>query len=268
MKREIRELVTVDGRKVLRCTFPDSRWYAERVSHDGTEENRMWVYVPSTTWILDVGYPKGDNLLRWWASKGFDEGERLKRMAGEKGSIVHQACGRIAQGGKVCIGDRFENPHTLEQQEISAAEYHCVMTFADWWRSERPEVIAIERTVWSDKYGYAGTEDFVLRLKSTGYKTIHVIDLKTSKDVYTSHELQVSSYKHADTSLPRNARGQIVGVKLGILQVGYTRNKTKQFKYTEVPDRFPLFLAAHRIWKHEESHQKPAQRDYPLEITL
>lgn len=268
MKREIREVVEVGGKKLIRLTTADSRWYAMNVSADGTEENREWLYVPSVTWVIDVGYPKGEYFCRWWASKGFDEGERIKHAAGDKGSIVHQACERIARGGTVSLSDKFENPRTLQMYEISATEYHCVMTFAEWWESERPEVIAIERTVWSDKYHYAGTEDYVLRLKSTDYKTIHVIDVKTSKQVYSSHEVQVSALKHADSSLPRNEQGKVVGVKLGILQVGYTLNKKKQFKFTEVPDRFPLFLAAYRIWKYEEGSVVPHQRDYPESISL
>jgi hypothetical protein len=268
VKREVREVVEVRGQRMIRITTPDSRWYGVHVSTDGSEENRQTVYVPSVTWIIDTGYPKGENFARWWASKGFDEGERIKVAAGEKGSIVHQGCERIARGGTVALGDEFENPNTLRQQEISAVEYYCVMTFAEWWKSEEPEVLGIERTVLSDKYNYAGTTDYVLRLKSTSYKIIHVIDVKTSPNLWSSQELQVSALKHADSSLPRNAQGKTVGVKLGILQVGYLKNKHKHFKFTEVPDRFPLFLAAQKIWKFEEGHKVPLQRDYPPSISV
>ncbi len=267
LRREIREVVEVGGKQLIRLTTPDSRWYSQSVSVDGTAENRKWVYVPSVTWIIDTGYPKGKGFEFYLKTSGFNADE-VVQLAGERGSIVHQACERIARGGSVSLSDKFENPETGQQREISANEFHCAMTFAEWWESERPEIIAIERTVWSGKYNYCGTEDYVLRLKSTNYKIIHVVDVKTSKNVYSSHELQVSALKHADSSLPRNAQGKVVGVKLGILQVGYTLNKKKQFKYTEVPDRFPLFLAAQKIWKHEAGSQKPHQRDYPMELKL
>jgi hypothetical protein len=54
---------------------------------------------------------------------------------------------------------------------------------------------------------------------------------------------------------------------LGILQVGYKRNKNG-FKFTEVEDQYPLFLATREIWKKETSGQRPLQKDYPLEISL
>lgn len=264
MKREIREVVTVDGQQILQVTMQDERWYARQVSTDGTAENKHWDFVPSVTWITGKGYPKGFPFMKWLAnSSGWDEAEAARIFGGEKGSKVHQACWLIASGGTFSLQhSEFENPTTHQSETLNCAECHCVMTFAEWWNLERPEVIAIEQSVWNERYRYAGTIDLKCRLRSTNYNPIHVIDLKTSPNVYPEMELQVSAYKHADPTLPKS------GVKLGILQVGYTRNKKQQYKYTEVPDRFPLFLAAYKIWKHETAGQKPLQRDFPLELKL
>ena len=40
------------------------------------------------------------------------------------------------------------------------------------------------------------------------------------------------------------------------------------YKFTEVEDQFPLFLAAKQIWAKETKGQVPHQKDYPLKITL
>ena len=57
------------------------------------------------------------------------------------------------------------------------------------------------------------------------------------------------------------------GWHLGILQVGYRRNKAG-WKLTEVEDQFPLFLAAKQIWAKECEGVEPFKKDYPLSITL
>lgn len=232
-------------------------------SLDGTAENRAWEFVPSVTWICDVGYPMGYGLRRWLANRSsWDEAEEIKSAAGEKGSKVHQGVRIISEGGAVTLSDAFTNPNTMKQEEVTAEEYFAMMTFKQWCDDEEPEFLANEYTVWNEKYRYAGTIDLKCRLKSTRYQHIHIVDIKTSSSVFTPMELQVSAYKHADLSLPK------AGVKLGILQVGYKPNKKKKFKYTEVPDRFPLFLAARKIWVHEAGSVRPLQRDYPLSISL
>ena len=100
----------------------------------------------------------------------------------------------------------------------------------------------------------------VVDLKCRIKGKLWLIDFKTSADIWPAHELQVSAYKHADV----NRRT----LKIGILQVGYRRNKTKKWKFTEVKDQWPLFLAARKIWGKETEGQKPLQREYPLSLSL
>src|SRR5205085_7684493 len=56
--------------------------------------------------------------------------------------------------------------------------------------------------------------------------------------------------------------------RLGILQVGYKRNKNQKYKLTEITDKFPLFLAAKLIWANECEGVAPLQKDYPLLVSL
>ncbi len=268
MKREIR--VVDEARGLVQITSPDERWYSRQVSSDGTEENRTWDFVPSVTWITGY-FPKDVRFFKYIASTGWDEAEIRKADAGNKGSKVHQACGVLMAGGTVMLEhSQFTNPRTMESEELTPAEYECLMSFKEWFDEMRPEIVAVEYVVWNEKYHYAGTVDLLVKiarkvkLKGGGSKTIvetWLIDLKTSPEIWPSFELQVSAYKHADSSLPRN-------VKLGILQLGYKRNKFKKWKFTEIKDQFPLFLSVRKIWAKETAGQRQMQKDYPLELRL
>jgi hypothetical protein len=55
--------------------------------------------------------------------------------------------------------------------------------------------------------------------------------------------------------------------KIAILQIGYKRNH-KEYKFTELEDKFNLFLSAQTIWLNETSGQKPSQKDYPIKLKL
>lgn len=250
------DIVEVDiARGIKRITTADSRWYARHISVDGTAENRSWDYVPSVTWVCDH-YPKGRGFWMWLAKHGWSESEEIKAMAGDKGSKVHHAITRLVSGGTVLMGDSFADGDG-DMSPLTPAEYECLMSFVEWWNEVKPELIAAEVTVWNEKYRYAGTLDLKVRIG----KTVWIIDIKTSPQVWPSFEIQVSAYKHADPSANKNTR-------LAILQVGYKYNKKKKWKFTPVADQFDLFLAARKIWARETAGVSPLQREYPLELSL
>jgi hypothetical protein len=141
------------------------------------------------------------------ANHGWDEAETIKREAAERGSKAHQACESLLLGNTVKLTDGFINPDNGEMEELTPDEYFCVMTFADFWaqftRDHKVEVVDTEKVAWvgaahGEQYGYAGTRD--MKLLVDGKATI--LDIKTSQDVYLSHELQLSALKHADPDLP------------------------------------------------------------------
>lgn len=254
MKREIR---TVDAeRGIIQCTYPDERWYHRVVmGHDD--------FVPSVTWITSF-YPKGEGLMRFVGKHGYDEAEEIKAAAGDRGSKVHKAIERLVGGGLVDMESMFENPRTLEPQELTADEYFSAMTFVQWCDSAKPVFLGSEYTVWNEKYHYAGTVDLKCRIAEDNYRSIWIIDVKTSQDVWPSNELQISAYKHAEFPSKQSQRG----VRLAILQVGYRRNKKQKFKLTPVQDQFTEFLALRRIWAKECDGKVPLQREYPLSLSL
>lgn len=257
MKREIRSVDPVRG--ITQLTLPDERWYVREVP-DGNG-GKILDFVPSVTWICGTGYPKQEQFVRWVGKVGNEAAHEAKTADGERGSKVHQAVNRIVRGGIVAMEDYFENPNTLEQEQLKPKEYFALQTFAEWFEKERPEMIASEVTVWNERYRYAGTLDLLCRLRSDEYKFARIIDVKTSQNLYPEMELQVSAYKHADLTIPK-------GTHLGILQVGYEKNKNQKYKFTAVADKFPLFLAARKIWAQEVGSARPFEREYPLSISL
>lgn len=268
MRKEIRQ---VEGDR-LQITCLDERWYARQISADGTEKNKRWQFVPSTSWVASF-FPKDVRFFKYLASKGWAEAEEYKAMRGTQGSKVHQAIKVLLEGVEVKMSDSFTNPDTLKDEELDAEEWLCIMSFVEWFRSEQPEieVIQSEYVVWNDKHNYAGTVDLKCRLGTRKLKSaegksvtrragIWIIDFKISPEIWPSYELQLSGYKHADSHTGP--------VNLAILQLGYRKNKHKKWKFTPVKDQFSLFLAVRKIWARETKGTMPLQRDYPLSLNL
>ena len=265
MKKEFR--VVQNG--TVQVTTVDERWYTRQGTNPQTGLPEVQ-FIPSVTWIAGH-YPKGIGFYKWLADKGWDESQALKVAAGDKGSRVHRAILDLIDGQTVPMDAKYQGSDEVEQ-ELSLEEYDCLRSFTDWWAVCRPKTLARELTVFNDEVGYAGTLDWVgmLNRPPKGLSPgPWLLDWKTSKDVWPEHEIQVSAYAHSDglTLLRQVADGKVLPWHLGILQVGYRRNNAG-WKLTEVQDQFPLFLAAKQIWAKECAGVSPAQKDYPLSLTL
>ncbi|MEI7890903.1 MAG: PD-(D/E)XK nuclease family protein [bacterium] len=249
MKKEIREVK--DG--IVQITTVDERWYVKAIKDD--EGIPKVVFVPSVTWVAGH-YPKGIAFYKWLAGKGWDEAESLKQSAGDKGSRVHKAIENLLNGEEVRLGAQFDG-FEGKTEELSADEYACVMAFTKWFESVKPEIIKAETTIFSEKNNFAGTIDFICKIGNENW----IIDFKTSQYIWPEYELQLSAYKKAMEDLT----GQ--PYKIAILQIGYKRNKN-EYKFTELEDKFDLFLSAQKIWINETAGQKPSQKDFPIKLKL
>lgn len=262
MKKIIKE---VDAKKgIVQVTIADERWYLKQTTNGATGLPEIKA-VPSSTWIAGH-YPKGIAYYKWLADKGWDEAEAIKNEAAGRGSKVHKAIESIFKGEEVRIDSKFVNPQTEKEEELTLEEVDSILSFLAWFEEEKPEVICYEINVFSDKYNYAGTIDLVCKIRGV----LWVIDFKTSQYIWPSHKIQVSSYgkiiengEHDIASIPVPKDTYYQKPKLGILQLGYRMNK-KRFKFTELEDKFDLFLAAQKIWAEETAGQDISKKDYPI----
>lgn len=235
-----KDQVSVD---VLRVTTIDERWY-----------KILDKFYPSSTWVSSYG-PMAKNLLYFYGNKGTEEAENIKRMAGARGTKVHNAIQMYVAGQEIPMDLALPNPDTGVLEELTVDEYDAIRSFHDWVLEYKPKFIASEQVVLNEEIGYAGTLDLVVEIEGQ----LFVVDIKTSKAVYLEHELQISSYKHA---LKDPAK-----YKTAILQVGYGLNK-RGWKFNVVDDQFELFLAAFKFWRADNPDAKPFQKDYPLSVKL
>ena len=83
--------------------------------------------------------------------------------------------------------------------------------------------------------------------------------MKTSKDVWPSHQMQGAAYAVSESA-----------DWAATLHLNYTKNKYKLFKMfpIDVKHWFRLFMSTKNIWQQENEDIEPKQRDYPIECSL
>ncbi len=205
MFREVKKI----QKGVLRITSANERWYTT-VRTDLKTGKKEYTYFPSSTWISSY-YPKGVYFHKWLAGKGWSEIETIKQSAADKGSRVHYACYDLDKGKEIKINDKYLNPSTGQQEELTKEEVDCIISYRDFLDEMKPVLLAQEVTSFGDVY--AGTADKIFVLPSQllldkngksringkrsksweGERQIWIVDLKTSQSIWPEHELQISS---------------------------------------------------------------------------
>jgi len=268
MIKDIREIDKEKG--IIRVTTQDSRFYSQlSVNKETGIPELKW--KPSVTWIKSYYY-MSPYLLKWIAEKGIDEAESIKKEAGIKGDKIHQASEMVDRGEPIKIDQTFLNKNTGIEEELNFEELEAIKSYQEFIDEEKPELLAIELTVFNKEGSaeeFGGTIDriFSKGFVREGVRQIWIADIKSSQSVYKDMIIQLSAYGHADIDYKSFGISdeEWINRKLFIIQVGYRKNK-RLYKVTEVPDRYDLFKTAYKTWKEENPDAKPKQRDFPLII--
>jgi hypothetical protein len=136
----------------------------------------------------------GWGFLRWYWTRDPIKGDFTDIRNYSSGVLADSA------GLGTMIHEWIEAEHAAgEFPDTSFAPEHFWQVLEQWQMlNMRRKITPImsEATVWSDK-GYAGTLDGLWEID--GVETL--VDLKTSRNVYDSHWMQVASLRHADVLL-------------------------------------------------------------------
>ena len=100
--------------------------------------------------------------------------------AADKGKFVHEWCESYIKG---------EDPKLPVNTELRNA----VSKFLEWVNTNNVEFLETEKIVYSQKYNYAGTLDFIAKVNGK----IMLGDFKTSTGIYDEYFFQTSAYQQA-----------------------------------------------------------------------
>lgn len=116
--------------------------------------------------------------------------------------------------------------------------------FYSWVNDFKPEILEVEKTVFSKFHKYAGTLDLLARIGTRP----NIIDFKTNKDgnLYDEVELQLSAYYKALQEETKNAFGSDNDRDFVLMAVGLSEGGNYQIR--TISPNVESFLAAKRLW--------------------
>lgn len=103
-----------------------------------------------------------------------------KTEAADFGTLAHSWIEKYIKG---------ENPEPLVNKTLQNA----INVFLKWVDEKNVKFIASEQPIYSKKYDYCGTYDFLCEIDGKRY----IGDLKTSKGIYGEYHMQLAAYRYA-----------------------------------------------------------------------
>jgi hypothetical protein len=229
------------------------------------------LWAPSVTNILRV-VSKGDALLNWAAAR-----ERVATI--EAAADIYEtaptspkmsrpsyiaALTKQTKRSKAHIRE-LEKAGEIGTQAHAAAEWDlrgkvgpcpemsppalaAYQSFQNWRASVDLQVLQVETPVWSMRHQYAGTLDLYGILTENGEKRHTLIDMKTSKAIYSEALLQLSAYIRALQEMgkaPDKVYGMVLRLPKKESDPGF---ETRLIEPSEQDEIFEAFLAARQLW--------------------
>lgn len=180
------------------------------------------------------------------------KGARYRDMntKADRGTIVHAALESYLAGrplAKETVEEQLREARVpLNMWKSTAAMIAGLMEFL---HDEEPEVYWSESTVYSRQHGYAGTPDFLGRMRVGGSLKNVVMDVKTSKAIYDETALQTCAYGRADfVGLDDGAEAPLAPngepFDHGVVVRPLANGKYEKAVFTHTDRLFELFLAS------------------------
>ena len=163
---------------------------------------------------------------------GVKAADREKQRAATIGTAIHAG---IEWQLRTCLGEDAGAEPVLPDAATWAIE-----SWKDWAKSTALEPLAIERTVYCEACGYAGTLDLYARVEGV----LTVLDWKSRRAIYPEAFLQNAAYRHAAARRGlRSAQGLIVRVPKLV--------DDPSWEVMAVPETLVIddFIAALRLWR-------------------
>jgi hypothetical protein len=250
-KKSITRILNVDPNS-KRVSVLDNRFYT-----------RFDEYYPSVTNILQF-MPKGKFFETWLKDVGHNA-DVIARKAANEGTQVHDAVERYVAGEKITwLNDEGYSNYSLDVWKL-------ILKFHEFWSIYKPTLLASEIHLFSDTYKYAGTCDLVVEIDGVRW----LLDIKTSKSIHTSMDLQLAAYAQAwnETFEEKIEKTGIIWLKSSKQKEG--KKGTMQGKGWEIyqpprtfEENLKLFHNIHELYRLEHPDPKPFIHDFITEIQI
>jgi len=254
------------------------------IRHDGADEKRFYEvdgeYYPSATTILDA-YPMAYGLRDFLQSNTKAEAEQKKNDAAIQGSKIHHTI-ELLLSGRVVLPEGITDEQIAFlglverklvrhcQEPFSEREDEMLKGFMQFWTDYKVKLDFSEMIVYSKKYKFAGTLDFMGEVtipatKKEKEKKVNILlDWKTGKGLYPEYDLQVAAYLHAHKEMNKDRRKFQIGLlHLGVNKAGY------RFKLIENPaKKFKEFLIIKSVWDIVNPDAQPKTYEFMAEYKV
>lgn len=198
--------------------------------------------VPGVTTVL--GILNKPALIHWaWTlgMQGIDY-RKFKDAAAVIGTCAHLMIQHDLQ-------NTTPNLREFSPEVIDKAE-NAFLKWLEWKRQHAIDVIYCERQLVSEKYRYGGTIDCLAKVDGD----LTILDLKTSKSIYTEYLYQVAAYRQLAAEDGHKA------VSCRILQIGRTEDEGfSERSETDTTRCFALFRHALAIYELQRNERTEAR---------
>lgn len=262
--------------KAGRITRLDQRWYPieyQAKNSKGEIETIKTDYRSVNTYLETV--PKGVGWDLFLKSYG-KNADAMFREAGELGDAVHHAVNQLLNNNEIIQGrlvgfEDEEERMPLIQEAYSLEQWDRILAWCKWFIDVNPEVLYSEEIVFSHKYQYAGTVDFIGKRGDT----IFIADWKTGENIYEKYYYQLAAYTFAVMEMDPSLKieyGSIVHIN----PRKYWGNKYKEIlvKFSDLEKHFKRFLFYREDYLaggetgKSRVNEKPKYLTYPLKLSL
>lgn len=258
-------------KKAIKAAVPEKDNKGKRRGGFYWEEGRPYVSVTTALNVI------AKDALMWWSNKQVYWAMVLDPSLGEKEALAAPyRKSKVAMLRGTMVHDAVEhykhNKTYLQGLEEPFRTY--IKAFYQWIIDNDIEVLVHEKSIISQKYGYAGTFDLLARFRQSG--RIMVVDIKTGKNIYEDVFIQLSAYRSAlieeGIFEKLGVDPSTVGMAVCNLQTGQDDLPTGAYQYLEGhKDMMGAFLAAKYLWemKNEEKVMRinmdlPEEKKYKL----
>lgn len=226
------------------------------------DPNRRWNDVPSITNVMkrhNKPAINGSNVRKaaeylvdnWDRLSGLERSEKIdlakkqqyaKSEASVIGDIVHGWIERFVKG---------EPPSHDEVKRACQTAQWMWDRFLRFNKRFQPVYTGAEFTVWSNKYGYAGTADLSFRLNLAQHEYHILADTKTGKSTYAETAMQLAAIQNADFILEPDGQQRALP-KYDRYAILHLRPRSYTLQPVEkIDEAFEAFLALKRIFDWE-----------------